>query len=381
MRLEHLAIISRDYPSPGDPSYAFVEQLAIHIARTGVRVSVIAPCPIVRRKAKPPVFALSKAEDGTEIEVYRPRYLGLSGRRRMGIDLPMIALQSFIRAAGRVLRGMKRRPDALYGHFIAQGGLCAAALGREFGIPSFLGYGESTPDRYKAFDNGFIEAQLRSLAGVVSVSEENARELVRLGLVRDASKIRVFPNAADEALFHPGDRQKAREALGIPREGFIVAFVGSFDERKGVLRAAEAIRRIGGTGSFFIGRGALQPDCPGILFCGTAEHNRIPLYLTAADAFVLPTRSEGCCNAIVEALACGLPVITSDLPCNDGLVDHTNGIRVDPDDTGAIAEAIDRLKQDEPLRARLAQGAREKGKRLSMTGRAAGIIAFMEKMA
>ena len=105
------------------------------------------------------------------------------------------------------------------------------------------------------------------------------------------------------------DKSICREQLGWNKDDFIVSFLGSFNDRKGVNRLSEAIRlanKKARISACFIGNGAIKPDCPNIVFCGTLDHDMIPAYLCASDVFVLPTLHEGCCNAIVEALACGI---------------------------------------------------------------------------
>jgi len=77
----------------------------------------------------------------------------------------------------------------------------------------------------------------------------------------------------------------------------------------------------------------------------------------------------------------GLPVVSSDRPFNDDLLTPENSLRVDPTDPQAIARAIAALKNDEALRARLADGARRSGAALQIHARAAGILRFMEERA
>lgn len=125
--------------------------------------------------------------------------------------------------------------------------------------------------------------------------------------------------------------------------------------------------------------GSLKPTCRNILFMGTLPHDRIGEYLSMADVFVLPTLAEGCCNAIIEAMACGLPVISSNLPFNDDTLDETNSIRIDPNDIEAIKSAINTLFADKELREKLAQGALETASKLKIENRTKNIIAFIEE--
>ena len=127
-----------------------------------------------------------------------------------------------------------------------------------------------------------------------------------------------------------------------------------------------------------MGQGALEPDCDRILFKGRVSNDNVAKYLNAADVFVLPTRGEGCCNAIVEALSCGLPVISSALPFNDDILNENNSIRVDVENTEEIREAIQKLQREPERRKKLAEGAAESAKYLGIRTRAERILAFME---
>ena len=198
----------------------------------------------------------------------------------------------------------------------------------------------------------------------------------------DESEIGVFPNAIDTSAFYVKDKHKCRDKLGISNEDFVVIFVGHFINRKGVNRVSEAIDTIDklhNIKSIFIGAGNENPTCKRTIFVGRVPHEEVADYLNAADVFVLPTLAEGCCNAIVEAMACGLPIISSNLPFNDDILDSTCSIRVDPEDINEIADAIDLLYREPEYRKRLSQGALVKAEKLTIETRANNIISFMER--
>ena len=73
--------------------------------------------------------------------------------------------------------------------------------------------------------------------------------------------------------------------------------------------------------------------------------------------FCLPTLNEGCSNAIVEAIACGLPIISSNLPFNDDILDSSNALLVNPESVDDIASAIKQLMDNSDLRQKLAEGS------------------------
>lgn len=111
----------------------------------------------------------------------------------------------------------------------------------------------------------------------------------------------------------------------------------------------------------------------------SVSNDKIVMYLNAADMFVLPTLAEGCCNAIVEAMACGLPVISSDRPFNDDILDESCSIRIDPSNIEELSDAIALLKNDPELREKLSEGALSKAKGLTIEQRAAAILQFIDE--
>ena len=130
--------------------------------------------------------------------------------------------------------------------------------------------------------------------------------------------------------------------------------------------------------SVFIGRkGDSLPTCDNILFVGQCTNEKVAKYLQAGDCFVLPTKSEGCCNAILEALSTGLPVISSDRPFNDGILSNDNSIRVDPENINEIAIAIKELKANKDLKNKLSAGAIRSSKEFGIRTRAERVYNFV----
>ena len=189
--------------------------------------------------------------------------------------------------------------------------------------------------------------------------------------------IGVFPNGFNKSKFFAMDQYLARQQLNIPDDKYIIAFTGTFKESKGVRELCAALNQLDDVYSFFMGKGDLKPDCKNILFCDSVPNDELHIYLNAADIFVLPTKGEGCCNAIIEALACGLPVISSDSSYNDDILNDDNSIRINVDDVNQIAEAIERLRQDDELRDKLASGASASAEVLDIDARAEKILKFM----
>lgn len=370
----NIAVIAPGYPYKRNNAYAFVKQLVDEFARQGVSCSVIAPNSVVSNRRICPKVTHEGPEGAASVTVYRPNILSFSGWKLGGKPISRLIRRRAVECA---LRRLPQQPDLIYGHFWVSGWM-GARYAKEHGIPLFVATGESNIAQMfppSADNRSFLD----DVRGVIAVSEKNKRESMALHYTT-AERCEVFPNGVDLSIFHPMEQAAARERLRIEKEAFVVIFVGSFIERKGAHRLSEAIGMITGRQVFsiFVGEeGDCKPSCENILYCGKVKHEELPLYLNAADAFVLPTLKEGCCNAIVEAMACGLPIISSDMDFNDGLLDERNAIRVDPMDVEALAQAIVRLRDDEMLRRQMGAESLRRAQSLRIADRAAAILQFI----
>ncbi len=370
----HLCFVVEGYPTAKDPFMTFIRELVAELTDRGVTCSVIAPQSLTRAwRHKVPVRP-RKWEDttagGGKIHVYQPYYVTVSNA------LPGLARKGFLRAARKALKSIKPTPDALYGHFWHMG-VTAAHMHKT--LPVFVACGESRIEVLDNYGKEEIEALQKRLSGVIYVGTKSYNESAELGLAGNTPYI-IAPNGYRTEQFHPFDRAACRRALGWPEDGFIVSFVGSFNTRKGVDRLSAALASLDGEPVYacFIGSGGTEPTCQNILYKGRVAHEEIGSYIGASDVFVLPTNNEGCCNAIVEALGCGLPVISSNQTFNDDILSDDCSIRIDPMDVDALADAIRTLRDDKALRESLARGAERKAESLTIEARADRILAFLQ---
>lgn len=384
--LKNICFIADGYPSEYFVKNAFVETLVNSMADLGVNCTVIAPQSLshvlLGRENRLPYRQVRRTPVGNEITVITPKYYSVSTKKLGLVNTASLTLANSKRAVERAFVKLLRSEkfDAIYGHFIFESGIIANYLGKKYHIPAFFAYGENTTYTIDRLGEKKTRELLRGITGVVSVSTENKRVLIEKSMV-PAEKIGVFPNAVDNACFCPQDGAAMRQELGFPQDAFIVAFVGRFLDVKGPDRLSAAIEQLNDDNiySIFIGDGPLKPTCRNILHCGSLQHDEIPRYLSAADVFVLPTKAEGCCNAIVEAMACGLPIISSDMPFNEDILADDRAILIDPMNIDAMAEAICELKDNIMRRTKMAVAAEQFAHSLSINVRAKTIMAFMEK--
>lgn len=200
---------------------------------------------------------------------------------------------------------------------------------------------------------------------VIGVSRDIAAKLEGAGV--PGEKIRVVYNGVDPR-FRPGDQGQAREGMGLPAGRFVVLFVGMLVPVKGLEVLLHALAQLGDPQvcCVLVGSGPLEQGLrelavelgvgQQVVFAGSRPTGEIPQWMQAADLLVLPSFSEGRPNVVLEAQACGLPVVATRVGGTPELIcDGANGVLVDSGDSRQLARAIAGLKQDAARRRRLAE--------------------------
>ena len=368
----NITVVTYDYPDSHRPVFPFVKALVDEWGKQGNQVTVISPFSITRAKH---LTRYPEQDHPVSVTIVRPIIVSMSYRLKYKGESLTDRIHRM--AVNKALKQLKQKPDVIYCHFWKKA-LFAYDYAKENFIPLVVASGES--DLSPFLSNKINLTKCQSVSKVICVSSKNKNESIAMGLTTEEKCI-VLPNAIDNSLFKVSDQNSLKRSLGIKESDFVVVFVGWFNERKGSKRLSDALKQISMTGikALFIGSGAEIPDYPGILFRGVVPHNEIPNYLNCADVFVLPTLKEGCCNAIIEAMACGLPVVSSNLSFNLDVLDESNSIVIDPMNIREIASAIQTLRDDVALRQRLSEGALKKVASLTIDKRALRIIEFISE--
>lgn len=307
-------------------------------------------------RVNPPPF-----ERQGEVPVWMPRFLSVPKLGRRFDDFWM-ALAAYPR-----LRALRRsgQLDHIDAHFGFPDGAAAVRLGRWLGVPVTITL-RGTEERH-ARDPQLrprLQGALLGAAQVFTVSDSLRQ--VALGLGVPPQRVQVVGNGVDLQRFRRMDRSECRAALGLPAQAPVLVTVGGLVERKGFHRVIAELPALRAEfpGLQYLVVGGASPegdwteqlkaqvqqlglqDC--VRFQGALPPDALAPVLSAADVFVLSTRNEGWANVFLEAMACGLPVITTRVGGNAEVVCRDELGEVLPfDDASALRTALTRaLRRD-----------------------------------
>jgi glycosyltransferase involved in cell wall biosynthesis len=363
----HIVTLSSLFPSAVQPGAGlFIRERMFRVGRE-LPLAVVAPTPWfpgqgLLKRWKPGFRPGAPAYERQQgVDVWFPRFLSVPGALK-GLDGLFMALAAWPR-----LRRLRRegRLDLIDAHFGYPDGYAATLLGRWLGVPVTITL-RGTEVRH-AKDPSLaprLRAALKRASRVIAVSDSLRRVAIGLGI--DAGKLQVVGNGVDLDKFQPLPRAEARAALGLPADAQVLITVGALVERKGFHRVIEllpALRREH-PGLIYLAVGGSSPegdmsaalDCQvqelglgdAVRFLGPVVPDQLRVPLSAADVFVLATRNEGWANVILEAMACGLPVVASAVGGNAEVVASAElGTIVPFGDAAALESALrDALTRD-----------------------------------
>lgn len=271
-------------------------------------------------------------------------------------------------------------PDILHTHN-PKPGLYGRVLGRLAGVPLVV---NTVHGLYATEDSPWLKRMLVYLLEAVASRFSHAElvqnpedlELLRSWRIAPASKLRLLGNGVDLGKFNPervgASRNRTREDLGIANDEIAVGLVGRLVAEKGIPELLEAARLLDENVKVFVA-GPSDPDKTDALVTEDGSVDRVEflgmrrdvdaLY-GAFDVFVLPSHREGFPRAAMEAAACGLPLVLTDIRgCRQVVEPGVNGFLVPVADPQQLAEAITRLVGDARLRSQMGAASAAKARR------------------
>ena len=249
--------------------------------------------------------------------------------RRRGGKRRYLELLGRTRSAARTFR-----PNVVYAHFLVPAGLIAAVAGRAPLVVTAHGRDVRNIGQIPGI-RAATRYVVRRAAAVVCVSEYLRREL-ETKLPDARGKTDVVSSGIDLQKFELQPRKG--------HDGPAFLSVGALSERKNVVRLADAFSRLGKGTLTLVGEGPLRMQLegrPGVTLAGAVPHEQIASYLAAADVYCQPSLIEPLGQALLEAMACGRPVVATRIGGPPELVPPEAGILVDPLDVDALAAAME----------------------------------------
>ena len=360
-----LLTFSTLYPSATRPNHGvFVENRLRHLVASGQASSiVVAPVPWFpstnpRHGDWARIAATPPEETRHGLRVLHPRYPLVP---KIGMTLaPFLLYRAMVPVLRRLLAEIGPI-DAIDAHYFYPDGVAAVWLGQTFNLPVVVtarGTDVSLIPRYR-LPRMLIGQAIRGSAAMITVSAALKDALVALGA--PDSKVTVLRNGVDTELFRPpADREALRARLGFQRPTLVS--VGLLIGRKGHDRTIEAMTLLPGYDLVIAGEGPERQNLLGLIarhgladrvrLVGSRPHAELPDLYGASDASVLSSSREGWANVLLESMACGTPVVASNIWGNPEVVRGIEaGVITDENTPSGIARGVRRLLQDQAPRS------------------------------
>jgi len=353
-----ILVLSGIFPNRRDETWGIHVFQNVRALSGHAEVRVVAPVPLVPRILAHGRYkaytGIPRHDNWKGIPVVYPRFFVVPkiGRFLHGFGL----FTSIFPAVAREIRTF--RPHALLAYFAFPYGFAAVRFGALFKLPVVVSCrgGDINYMAAPRLQGRLIVRSLRACRRVLVMSDAMRTRVIDLGV--DPHRVEVVGNGIDAQAFAPADPTEARRELGVDAQARVAVCLSRLTAEKRIDVLVDALAGMDGNRPrvFVVGDGVERTrlrdriDAAGltdvVTLLGTRPHAEVPRWIAAADLVVLPSRNEGMPNAVLEALACGRPVVATAVGGTPELVNSaTLGRLVSPGDPGALARAISEALQ------------------------------------
>ncbi|HET9099918.1 MAG TPA: glycosyltransferase [Acidobacteriaceae bacterium] len=343
-----IAVVTAHFPSSGEPTKGRPAYQTLRVLSRKCDVQVFYPHAAYPSLLKP----RSRTYSGLDASFSLPDV-------KVGYHdypvLPMISRPFNGWNAARALLPYVRNfaPDLIFSYFLYPDGYAAVKIGEALSVPVIvMGVGSDVHSIGDRFSRMHTRTVVREADFVLGISEDLRQRCVAMGA--NPEKTRATVSGCDLSVFHVRDRAEARQRLRIDPASEAIVYIGRMDLKKGLRELVEAAARLHSAHPrlhvYMVGDGPDRPlienaiqakdaggyihALPGCTFDEVAD------WMTVADVVTLPSYMEGCPNVILEALACGRPVVATNVGGIPEIMSDECGSMVRPRDSGALAEAL-----------------------------------------
>lgn len=263
-------------------------------------------------------------------------------------------------SAARVLLPRVRafKPDLLLAYWIYPDGHAAVQVARRLGVPCVVGALGSDIHVRSGLSQRLTRRTIAAADALLTVSEAMRQAAIR-DYAAAPAKVHTIVNGFNTGVFGVQPQAQARAALAVPADAQLVVYVGRFVEAKGMRELVASLQVLAPSHPrlrlALIGDGVMRDELRAlisrsglddrVLQPGGLEPAGVAQWIAASDLLTLPSWSEGYPNVVVEALACGRPVVATDVGGTREIVRADNGILIAPRDVGSLTQGLQEALQ------------------------------------
>jgi teichuronic acid biosynthesis glycosyltransferase TuaC len=359
-----ILLVTSQFPIAGEPTRGRpIHQTARELAKLA-DVRVVSPVAVYPSWARPTSY-LFKPADAADV--------GIDAEYVSYPALPIVSrpFNGWLAARAIAPALARFKPDVVLSYWLYPDAYGAMLVARDAGIPLVAG-ARGSDIRVRDRISKHLTRRVIGAADQLLVVSEDLGRLALSDYGADPARVHAIANGCDAATFHLADRAAARAQLRLDPATELVVYVGRLVAEKGLRELVGAMRdlveRRPGIELAMIGTGPLHDELAAeaarqtslrIHLPGAQPPDAVARWMTASNVFALPSYSEGYPNVLVEALACGRPIVATPVGGIPEIVDAGSGILVAPRDVDALArglaQALDRTWNEIALSTRFSR--------------------------
>lgn len=362
-----LLIVTSQFPIAGEPNRGRPIHQTVRELSKLADVRVLSPVARYPRWARPRSYLFRASDPAHTLPDCDVRYVEYPA-------LPLLTRPFNGWLCARTLHAPLREfaPDVVLSYWLYPDAFGAMRAARRARLPLVVGARGSDLRVRDAVSRRLTRPVLHAAKRILVVSEDLGRVAER-DYDADPARIRAIPNGCDATIFHPCDRSDARAALGIDADAELVIYVGRLVPEKGLRELLDAMATLAPQRPklqlALVGEGPMRAELDAkvaadptlrVHLPGAQGPHEVARWMAASDLVTLPSYSEGHPNVLVEALACGRPVVATPVGGIPEVVDADCGLLVAARDPVALAaglrDALERQWDDGALSRRFSRG-------------------------
>lgn len=247
------------------------------------------------------------------------------------------------------------KPDVVLAYWVYPDGYAALRTARKLHVPCIVGALGSDIHVRSGINDRMTRQTVAGINALLTVSEAMRQTAIReFGAAPD--HVHTIVNGFNTSVFHPRDQAAIRQRLGLPQDEQMIIYVGRFVEAKGMRELIQAFQAMAQKNSklslALIGDGVMKEELTALIeqaglksrvrMPGGQPPDQVAEWISASDVLTLPSWSEGYPNVVVEGLACGRPVVATDVGGTREILNERNGILIQPRQAEVLQQALEK---------------------------------------